>query len=60
MRTKGLFVLELWGAGSCPLLAFLFGVSLSLPGTGVRELCRSGGANGVQRWCRHGHWEAGE
>ena len=27
--------MELWGSG--PLLAFLFGVSFSLPGTGVRR-----------------------
>ena len=33
---------------------------LVVPERSVRELCRSGGANGVQRWCRHGHWEAGE
>ena len=33
---------------------------LAVPERFVRELCRSGGANGVQRWCRRGHWEAGE
>ena len=33
---------------------------LAVPVRSIRELCRSGGANGVQRWCRHGHWEAGE
>ena len=30
------------------------------PARSARELRLSGGANGVQSWCRHGHWEADE